>query len=74
MRFIRKMKLKPEKIAVLLLIAAVVVGAVFTAVSGYKSSHISEEQLLKFRETFNLPQSFMNIASAGCCGKNREHA
>lgn len=61
--------LKPDKIAVFLIMAAIVVGAVFTAVSGYKATHISDEKLAEFREAFDLPRHFMNIASAGCCGK-----
>jgi len=64
-----KINLKPEKIAVLLIIIAVAVGAVFTSVSGYRASHISEEKLIEFREAFDLPKGFMNVAAAGCCGK-----
>lgn len=62
-------KLGPEKIAAILLIAAVCVGAVFTSVSGYRSSHLSEKQLTQFRETIDLPRNFMLVAAAGCCGK-----
>ncbi len=64
-----KINLAPEKIAVLLIIIAVAAGAVFTSVTGYRASHISEEKLAEFREAINLPMGFMNVAAAGCCGK-----
>ena len=64
-----KRRFRPEIMVICLLIAAVASGGIYTAVSGYRSSHLSEAQLLKFREAFDLPQNFMNVASANCCGK-----